>query len=248
MGGVKYRQSNKPGRNDRCECGSGRKHKHCCGRPAAATALRWTPKDGLPDKHTDVAEERWQAYLASLDRSRGARALVATLAEVIEGPVQSGPSRADRIAQQARGRRQSRERSRRHKGHPRRLSREDKQAAHADPDSWLDPKHAEIEKGTQQLNRLMRKTRNEEQYEGAVGGSLGVSAIYAAEQTVRDWIARGIVAEKDYTEHHAALVEWYVGNWGQFIHDTAGQPSGYFAWRNRVVPRRGRIEPLTKEH
>ncbi|NUQ01453.1 MAG: SEC-C domain-containing protein, partial [Armatimonadetes bacterium] len=24
-----------PGRNDPCPCGSGRKYKHCCGRPAA---------------------------------------------------------------------------------------------------------------------------------------------------------------------------------------------------------------------
>ena len=27
------------GRNDRCACGSGRKHKHCCGRKAGGTSL-----------------------------------------------------------------------------------------------------------------------------------------------------------------------------------------------------------------
>jgi preprotein translocase subunit SecA len=27
-------QSNKPGRNDPCPCGSGKKYKKCCGKPA----------------------------------------------------------------------------------------------------------------------------------------------------------------------------------------------------------------------
>ncbi len=32
----------KPGRNDKCDCGSGKKYKHCCARTAEQGGLTWS--------------------------------------------------------------------------------------------------------------------------------------------------------------------------------------------------------------
>ena len=50
----------KIGRNDPCPCGSGKKYKHCCGRPAA-------PAPPAPDSH-EGAVERAVAWLAQHHR------------------------------------------------------------------------------------------------------------------------------------------------------------------------------------
>ncbi len=57
----------KPGRNDPCPCGSGKKYKHCCGRPEV-------PAAPAPDSH-DGAVERAVAWLAQHHRKAFAAAL-----------------------------------------------------------------------------------------------------------------------------------------------------------------------------
>jgi SEC-C motif/Protein of unknown function (DUF2384) len=63
----------KPGRNDPCPCGSGKKHKHCCGRPEAPAAPAADSPDG--------AVERAVAWLAQHHR----KAFAAALEEEIDG-------------------------------------------------------------------------------------------------------------------------------------------------------------------
>ncbi len=57
----------KPGRNDPCPCGSGKKYKHCCGKPEA-------PAAPAADSH-DGAVERAVAWLAQHHRKAFAAAL-----------------------------------------------------------------------------------------------------------------------------------------------------------------------------
>ena len=67
--------NSKVGRNDSCPCGSGRKYKHCCGRPAAAP----TPSS---DGH-DGAVARALAWLAQHHRKAFAAALQEAVDEAL---------------------------------------------------------------------------------------------------------------------------------------------------------------------
>src|ERR1700722_11163377 len=59
----------KPGRNERCPCGSGRKYKHCCGQtPAAPRAPRTPPAPAMP------LRDEIGALVALIDRGRSSEA------------------------------------------------------------------------------------------------------------------------------------------------------------------------------
>ena len=73
--------NHKIGRNDACPCGSGKKYKHCCDKPAAPTA----PAD---ESHAS-AVERAVAWLAQHHRKAFAVALTAAM----EDPLKSGDQR-----------------------------------------------------------------------------------------------------------------------------------------------------------
>ena len=63
----------KTGRNDPCPCGSGRKYKHCCGKPQA-------PEPAAPDSH-EGAVQRALAWLETHHRKAFAVAMQAELDE-----------------------------------------------------------------------------------------------------------------------------------------------------------------------
>ncbi|MHB1250265.1 MAG: SEC-C metal-binding domain-containing protein, partial [Polaromonas sp.] len=67
--------THKTGRNDPCPCGSGKKYKHCCGKPAAPAASAAESHEG--------AVERAVAWLAQHHRKAFAAALQTSMDEAI---------------------------------------------------------------------------------------------------------------------------------------------------------------------
>ncbi len=60
--------SSKPGRNDPCPCGSGRKYKHCCGKPEAPAAPPADAHDGAVERAVGwLAQHHRKAFAAALE-------------------------------------------------------------------------------------------------------------------------------------------------------------------------------------
>ena len=60
----------KIGRNDPCPCGSGKKYKHCCGRPAAAPAPSRDGHDGAVERALGwLAQHHRKAFAAALQEA-----------------------------------------------------------------------------------------------------------------------------------------------------------------------------------
>ncbi len=60
------------GRNDRCPCGSGRKHKRCClGAEAAALRLADRLEGRIDELGEQVRQEHWSAWLAAFEANIG---------------------------------------------------------------------------------------------------------------------------------------------------------------------------------
>jgi hypothetical protein len=198
-------------RNQRCDCGSGLKWKHCCGRGHIAE----------PSKRNLEAEHPTRA-----------RAVLAYIDHHLEPDPQpyGGKTKLDLVRQNIQTGRHSEGRGRKRKGRPGRLSREEKRKAHKDPDSWYDPQAAAREKAIQEHNRIARELWNEGQYEGAAL-SLAVAAHHLAPE-IAAAISPHVTAalgdgRKD--EVKAALIEWLIGNWGQQAHNTALDPQPFLA-------------------
>lgn len=84
--------TSKPGRNDRCDCGSGKKYKHCCGReapvrpgPAAAPGPRIAPNPSVPPIDSTVI-----ARVAALANSGRYTEMQTVAHELIEAHPNSG--------------------------------------------------------------------------------------------------------------------------------------------------------------
>lgn len=131
-------------------------------------------------------------------------------------------ARVRRVVESARVPRRSKERPRRHVGHPARLSRLEKRKAREDPDSWMRPEDAEIEKGTQEVNRLMRKLGTEGQYAGAVSRPLAVASVYAAAEHAKNLGYEG-------EEMNAAMAEWIIQRLGEVV--GTFDEDAFMAWR-----------------
>ncbi len=206
--GVRHVDMTRPRRNDPCPCGSRLKFKHC----------------RCPDYHPTARPRRTRIEELELEHPTRARAVIAWIDEN-PMPDRRPPKRADAIEQSVRLRRQSQPRSnKRHVGRPGRLTREERRKAHYDPESYYDPEEAARQRRRTEINRLLRKLGLEGQYDGEVAIALAGAAYF---------ITPDIMAANDLEgdETQAALIEWLVGNWGQFIHDTANDLSAFRTWR-----------------
>lgn len=75
----------KPGRNDPCPCGSGKKYKHCCGKPEAPPAPTPDLHDGAVERAVDwLAQHHRKGLAAALEREIDA-AVFGCLADDDEG-------------------------------------------------------------------------------------------------------------------------------------------------------------------